>query len=170
MYNLHVAKNPKTNPSYVLWPVWLCVLTECRICANRLRQELGEGAGDQETGGAPLHHRAEGRRGAHAQDPEGLHEGGQLGHHPHRHHQEHRPRPGQAQGGTRLHSNEESKACRPLNSDLLSLRGNVHRRTRTINDQRNNLSDQLHIHDCFWNPLGVLTFMNIHVVLFRPFR
>lgn len=35
------------------------VCAECGVCANRLRQEHSEGAGDQERGPPPLHHRAE---------------------------------------------------------------------------------------------------------------
>lgn len=72
---------------------------ECGVCANRLRQEHSEGAGHQKTGQPPRHHRAEGGRGAHAQITQGLSERRQLRHHPHRHHQEHCARTGQAQGG-----------------------------------------------------------------------
>ena len=85
-------------------PLTMCdkprlVRAERGVRANRLRQERSAGAGHQERGGAPLHHRAQSRRGDHTEDSQGLSGGRQLRHHPHRHHQEHRPRPGQDQGG-----------------------------------------------------------------------
>lgn len=92
-------KHTWSDHTECLWRRDLCFYAERGVCANGLRQKLGEGAGDPEAGEQPLHHRAEGWRRAHAQITQGLPAGRQLGHHPHRHHQEHRPCPGQAQGG-----------------------------------------------------------------------
>lgn len=75
------------------------VCTECGVCANRLRQEHSEGAGDPEEWQPARHHRAESRCEAHTQVAQRLPTWRQLRHNPHRHGEEHCPRPGQDQRG-----------------------------------------------------------------------
>lgn len=89
----------KTNISLVTPEFCVHSLLERGVCANRLWKERRESAGHPQTREPPPHRGAEGRRADHPQVTQGLFTRRQLGHHPHGHHQEHRPRAGQAQRG-----------------------------------------------------------------------